>query len=233
MLAEGWARKTETRVRTGSLDVEITLSRGGSIRGTITLEGKPMPGARVTNRLQKWAIPVETLSGADGTYMLGPLPDGRHSVSVRTATHAAPPRHNLELGEGETMEGVDFDLKPLGSISGRVESAEDKLPLPNVWVGVTAENNERWLERRDSFFGVPAVVHFVSVEPMLEAIFFSDDDLAGIDWIICGGDLSGPEWVDEQYILDLEREAFVDLMQHPKSIERVMHMLSTGKPLRN
>nr|MBN1229260.1 3-hydroxyacyl-CoA dehydrogenase/enoyl-CoA hydratase family protein [Anaerolineae bacterium] len=54
-----------------------------------------------------------------------------------------------------------------------------------------------------------------------------------IGYILCGGDLSAPTWVDEQYILDLERKAFVDLIQHPKSIERVFHMLSTGKPLRN
>jgi 3-hydroxyacyl-CoA dehydrogenase len=39
--------------------------------------------------------------------------------------------------------------------------------------------------------------------------------------------------VDEQYILDLERAAFVELMQHPKSVERIMHMLTTGRPLRN
>jgi 3-hydroxyacyl-CoA dehydrogenase len=39
--------------------------------------------------------------------------------------------------------------------------------------------------------------------------------------------------VDEQYILDLEREAFVALIQEPKTVERIFHMLSTGKPLRN
>ena len=54
-----------------------------------------------------------------------------------------------------------------------------------------------------------------------------------IAWVLCGGDLSEPAWVDEQYILDLEREAFVALIQEPKSIERVMHILQTGKPLRN
>jgi 3-hydroxyacyl-CoA dehydrogenase len=54
-----------------------------------------------------------------------------------------------------------------------------------------------------------------------------------IAWILCGGDLSEPTWVDQQYILDLEREAFVALIQEPKSIERILHMLSTGKPLRN
>ncbi|NDJ53894.1 MAG: 3-hydroxyacyl-CoA dehydrogenase/enoyl-CoA hydratase family protein [Chloroflexi bacterium] len=54
-----------------------------------------------------------------------------------------------------------------------------------------------------------------------------------IAYVLCGGDLSGPHWVDEEYILDLEREAFVELIQHPKTLERIMHMLKTGRPLRN
>jgi 3-hydroxyacyl-CoA dehydrogenase len=39
--------------------------------------------------------------------------------------------------------------------------------------------------------------------------------------------------VDEQYFLDLEREAFVSLCGETKTQERITHMLSTGKPLRN
>jgi len=52
-------------------------------------------------------------------------------------------------------------------------------------------------------------------------------------YVLCGGDLSEPAWVDEQYILDLERQAFVELIQEPKSVERIIAMLTTGKPLRN
>jgi len=51
--------------------------------------------------------------------------------------------------------------------------------------------------------------------------------------VLSGGDLSTPQWVSEQYILDLEREAFVSLMGEPKTQERIGHMLQTGKPLRN
>ncbi len=51
--------------------------------------------------------------------------------------------------------------------------------------------------------------------------------------VLCGGDLSAPQWVSEQYILDLEREAFVSLLGEPKTQERIGHMLKTGKPLRN
>ena len=71
---------------------------------------------------------------------------------------------------------------------------------------------------------------------MREGEYISDHDrLIGekLGWILTGGDISGPEWVDEQYILDLERAAFVELIQTGKTMERVLHTLKTGKPLRN
>lgn len=51
--------------------------------------------------------------------------------------------------------------------------------------------------------------------------------------IMCGGDLSYPQMVSEQYLLELEREAFVSLCGEKKTLERIQHMLNTGKPLRN
>lgn len=51
--------------------------------------------------------------------------------------------------------------------------------------------------------------------------------------VLCGGNLPSPQWVDEQYILDLEREAFVSLCGEPKTQDRIEHMLKTNKPLRN
>ncbi len=51
--------------------------------------------------------------------------------------------------------------------------------------------------------------------------------------VMCGGDLSSGQWVDEEYILELEREAFHALLKEPKTLERIAHTLQTGKPLRN
>jgi 3-hydroxyacyl-CoA dehydrogenase len=51
--------------------------------------------------------------------------------------------------------------------------------------------------------------------------------------ILAGGSLSSPQLVSEQYVLDLEREAFVSLCGEKKTQERIAHMLKTGKPLRN
>ncbi len=51
--------------------------------------------------------------------------------------------------------------------------------------------------------------------------------------VLCGGDLSTLHFVSEQYIMDLEREAFLSLCGMPKTLERIRHTLKTGKPLRN
>lgn len=102
---------------------------------------------------------------------------------------------------------------------------EDKWPLPNVWLGVTAENQQRADERIPILLQIPAAVRFVSVEPMLGPVSlgawllspgwiptYSDPDNCNgypsaeptnenIQWVICGGE-SGPgarpmhpEWV--------------------------------------
>lgn len=52
-------------------------------------------------------------------------------------------------------------------------------------------------------------------------------------FVMTGGELSLPAWVDEQYLLDLECEAFLSLCGEEKTQQRMWHMLQTGKPLRN
>jgi 3-hydroxyacyl-CoA dehydrogenase len=51
--------------------------------------------------------------------------------------------------------------------------------------------------------------------------------------ILSGGDLSSPQWVEEQYMLDLEREMILSLLKDGRTMARARHMLETGKPLRN
>ena len=52
-------------------------------------------------------------------------------------------------------------------------------------------------------------------------------------YVMCGGDLSEPTLVSEQYLLDLEREAFLSLCGEKKTLERIQSVLKGGKPLRN
>lgn len=66
--------------------------------------------------------------------------------------------------------------------------------------------------------------------------FVSDYDVhvsKKVAYIISGGDCPEGTWVSEQEILDLEKEAFLSLLGESKTLDRIMHMLNTGKPLRN
>mgnify|MGYP000427406533 CR=1 FL=1 len=52
-------------------------------------------------------------------------------------------------------------------------------------------------------------------------------------YVLTGGGIAEPGWVDEQVILNLEREAFLALVQEPKTLERMAYMVQNNKPLRN
>ncbi len=54
-----------------------------------------------------------------------------------------------------------------------------------------------------------------------------------LGYVLCGGDLSAPSLVSEQYLLDLEREAFLSLCGERKTLERIQSIFTKGKPLRN
>ena len=71
---------------------------------------------------------------------------------------------------------------------------------------------------------------------MLEGRFISDHDYevgSRIATVLCGGEVDRGALVDEDWLLRLEREHFVALAQMPKTQERIVHTLKTGKPLRN
>ena len=67
----------------------------------------------------------------------------------------------------------------------------DNMFVPNLWLGVTAEDQDMWDKRKEAFFNTPAAIHFVSNEPLLRAIKYSDEDLKRLDWCIIGCE-SGP-----------------------------------------
>ncbi len=68
------------------------------------------------------------------------------------------------------------------------------------------------------------------------ANYISDHDrkiAEKLAFVMCGGDLTQGTLVSEQYLLDLEREAFLSLIGEKKTMERIQNILNTGKPLRN
>jgi len=76
----------------------------------------------------------------------------------------------------------------------------------------------------------------VGVAGFKEAGYASEHDALiaqKLAYILTGGGLAEPQWVAQQYLLNLERKAFLELIMETKTQERIMHMLQTNKPLRN
>jgi 3-hydroxyacyl-CoA dehydrogenase len=74
------------------------------------------------------------------------------------------------------------------------------------------------------------------INGMKEAGYATDHDSVvakKLAYVMCGGDLSEPTLVSEQYLLDLEREAFLSLTGEKKTLERIQSVLKGGKPVRN
>jgi 3-hydroxyacyl-CoA dehydrogenase len=77
---------------------------------------------------------------------------------------------------------------------------------------------------------------YLGAHSMLSGNYISEHDLKisqKLAYVLCGGDLSAPSLVSEQYLLDLEREAFLSLCGERKTLERIQSILTGGKVLRN
>lgn len=77
---------------------------------------------------------------------------------------------------------------------------------------------------------------YVAANSLYRGHYASEHDIKiakKIAWVLCGGDLTGEQRVSEQYLLDIEREAFLSLAGEPRTLERIQHMMEHNKPLRN
>jgi 3-hydroxyacyl-CoA dehydrogenase len=77
---------------------------------------------------------------------------------------------------------------------------------------------------------------YAGINGMYRGNYITDHDVTiakKLAYVMCGGDLSEPALVSEQYLLNLEREAFLSLSGEKKTLERLQSVLKTGKPVRN
>ncbi len=144
----------------------------------------------------------------------------------------------IAMAEVATSASMAFDkgyLNNKDSIvlnkSLAISTAKKKvLELAENYVAPSLRENIRVLGRQ----GLSTLL--IAANELKLAGYASDHDIViakKIAKVLCGGDLSYPQNVTEQYLLDLEREAFLSLCGEPKTLQRIQHMLEKGKPLRN
>ena len=120
-----------------------------------------------------------------------------------------------------------------------VVNKERQIALAKAYAKLMAEQGYTQPPKRKDVkvLGKQALGMFIVGTDSMEAsqyISEHDKKIANkLAYVMAGGDLSEPTMVTEQYLLDLEREAFLSLTTERKTLERIEHMLKKGKPLRN
>ena len=148
-----------------------------------------------------------------------------HFKTIATAAVATSAYEAFELGY---LNAKDFVVLYQPSV---IQEAKTKvLQLSENYVQPT-ERNDIDVMGRQGLGALYAAAHSLKLGG-----YASDHDVKiarKIAWVLCGGDLSQPQKVSENYLLHLEREAFLSLCGEQKTLERIQHMLEKGKPLRN
>ncbi len=147
-------------------------------------------------------------------------------MNIATAKVALSAEEAREMGVLRTTDriSVNKDRQIMDAKSAVIELAEAGYTMP-----VQAKNIK--VQGRTGL-----ALFTAGVYGMRMGNYISDHDqkiALKIANVMCGGDLSSPQEVSEQYLLDLEREAFVSLTGEKKTLERIQSILTGGKPLRN
>jgi 3-hydroxyacyl-CoA dehydrogenase len=111
------------------------------------------------------------------------------------------------------------------------EAKQEVLALAAAGYAAPVNGDNCFAAGRDVRAGLNAAIYVMQQGGyMTEYDAFLSGKLAEV---LCGGDVTSPQWISEQSLLDLERAIFVELLGQQKTIDRIQHMLKTGKPLRN
>jgi 3-hydroxyacyl-CoA dehydrogenase len=166
------------------------------------------------------------------------IPDGVVEAGLNLQYHMAKAFENIAMAKVATsaMEAME-----LGYIrkSEAINMSRDQqiyeakqIALSLVMAGYKPPRPARIPVMGENFRGLADAI----LMNMRYGNFISDFDLVvsrKVSQVLSGGDCAEGTYVSEQEILDLEKEAFLSLMGETKTHERIMHMLTKGKPLRN
>lgn len=188
----------------GLVEVGVGLIPGGGGTKEFT--------KRVSDSLEEGDVELNTLQNA--------------FMNIATAKVATSAQEAREMGILRSIDRVSMNRdRQISDAKERVIELAD--------AGYTMQTQARNIKVQ----GRTGLALFAAgVNGMKMGRYISDHDMKiamKIANVMCGGDLSYPQEVSEQYLLDLEREAFVSLTGEKKTLERIQSILTGGKPLRN
>jgi 3-hydroxyacyl-CoA dehydrogenase len=143
------------------------------------------------------------------------------TAKVSTSAHEA-----LEMNYLRTQDRIVLNRSQVIS-----EAKKEAILLAEVGYVQKNRRSDVWVEGKQGL-----ALFKAGIQGMLMGRYISEHDALianKLAFAICGGDLDAPQMVTEQYLLDLEREAFLSLTGEQKTMDRIGSLLSGGKPLRN
>ncbi|RZS54978.1 3-hydroxyacyl-CoA dehydrogenase/enoyl-CoA hydratase family protein [Sphaerotilus mobilis] len=166
---------------------------------------------------------AEKAAAAPGTDLLAFLKDGFQAAAMATVATSA------------------IEARQLGYLLDDDIVVAHKDELLHIAIGqVRALSDANWRAPNKALFPVAGRSGIATIQASLVGmrdggqITRHDFDIASrIAHVVCGGDVDAGSLVTEDYLMALERQHFCSLLEHPKSQERIMGMLQTGKPVRN
>lgn len=146
---------------------------------------------------------------------------------------------NIAMGKVATSayEAYDMGILEKGKDIVVVNKNTQIQTAKNVAKSLAEQGYTQPIEQKVTVLGKDALgMFYVGTDQMLAGKFISEHDkkIANkLAFVMVGGNLSEPTLVNEQYLLNLERETFLQLCGERKTLERMQYMLQNGKPLRN
>lgn len=133
----------------------------------------------------------------------------------------------MDIADAMAREAGTYEARP--KIDDVLEIFRGWGPFPNVWLGVSAEDQQRWNERTEDLRNTPAAMRFVSVEPMLGAVNRHSPGICRSPWKIdispdYWGDFQWPEWVPSEFQRQIEDFWRVDYGRGPRAWLRDMEV---------
>ncbi len=230
---------TSQRIKYALVPV-VAAVRGMALGGGCEFQ---MHSARTVMALESYIGLVEAGVG------LLPAGGGLKEIAVRASAAAGPGGdvfaalkpyfETVAMGKVSASALEAKELKLAREGDGVVFNAYELLHVAKAQVRALAESGYRppLPARQVQVAGDVGIATFrMMLENMREGRFISDHDYEvsrRIATVMCGGEVDRGAIVDEDWLLALEREHFIALAQMPKTQERILHTLKTGKPLRN
>ncbi len=147
-------------------------------------------------------------------------------MNIATARVSTSAHEALEMNYLRSQDRIVLNRSQVIS-----EAKKEAILLAEAGYVQKTRRSDVWVEGKQGL-----ALFKAGIEGMLMGRYISEHDALianKLAFAICGGDLDAPQQVTEQYLLDLEREAFLSLTGEQKTMDRIGSLLSGGKPLRN